>query len=96
MPLQAFCDPRLPARDLRVLGILYAHDDGSGVVYPSRATIAAMTGMNERKVSAATTNLQALGWIEKVGGGHRGRSTEWRLRVRAGDTHSSEKGAPTR
>lgn len=96
MPLQAFADARLSARDLRVLGILYAHDDGGGIVYPSRATIAAMTSMHERKVSAATTNLQALGWIEKVGGGHRGRATEWRLRVPPACTHSHEKGAPKR
>lgn len=93
MPLEAFCDCRLSARDLRVLGVLYAHADKEGVTYPGRETIAEMAGMTARKVSASTARLADLGWLAKQGGGHRGKVTVYRLRVRIGGTQLPEKGA---
>lgn len=92
LPLEVFSDARLSARDIRVLGALYAHNSGAGIVFPARKTIARMTGLTETKVSASTTRLARLGWLAKKPG-HRGRVTEYQLRVPVPGTLSSGKGA---
>ncbi|MDQ2069332.1 helix-turn-helix domain-containing protein [Natronospira bacteriovora] len=81
LPYQVLQDDRLRAADLRVLGYLCTHDprrQGDAFACP-RQLIAHQTGMHETAVSRAIGRLVAFGWIEKLGGGHRTRKTQYRI-----------------
>jgi hypothetical protein len=72
MPIEVFFDRRLTLTQLRVLGALLSFRNRStGAVFPGRAAIAARTGLPLTKISTATTELAALGWLRKRGCGGR-------------------------
>lgn len=74
VPIEAFYDRRLTLTQLRVLGALFSfRNRSSGLAYPTRESIAARTGLPVNKISTATSQLVALGWLRKTGTG--GRST---------------------
>ncbi len=54
MPLSAFTDRRLGARDLRVLGVLYAHAGSDRLCWPAVATLAELTGIDRRDVQRSS------------------------------------------
>ena len=68
VPIQVIQDSRLTLEQLRVLIALlsFGSKDG-GSVWPKRALIAERTGMHPANISAATSALVKLGWLEKVG-----------------------------
>lgn len=53
MPVEAFGDTRLGVRDLRVLGVLYAHANTNGICWPSRSSLAELTHVDPRHVKRA-------------------------------------------
>ncbi|WP_276946611.1 helix-turn-helix domain-containing protein [Haematobacter massiliensis] len=50
---------------------------------PGRATLAAELRVSERTVQRATVELEAAGWIERIGGGNRGGSVAFGFRFPA-------------
>jgi len=69
MPIEAWTDHRLTLKQLRVLGAIMSFADKDGCCHPKREAIAERCAMLPRHVSTATTELVALGWLKKVGGG---------------------------
>lgn len=73
IPLDALRDRRLTLELLRVLGALHSFRKSRGdcEVFPSRDAIADRCGIHPANISTATTALERLGWLSKVGkGGH--------------------------
>jgi hypothetical protein len=83
VPVEVFGDARLGARDLRVLGVLYAHANDEGICWPSRLCLAALTGIDQRHVKRTLIRLQEFGWLVVVPGAGRGRLTQYCLTVAA-------------
>ncbi len=79
MPLTAFTDRRLGARDLRVLGVLYAHAGSDRVCWPAVSTIAELTGIDRRDVQRTIRRLEDFGWVRTEGGGGRASTSRYRL-----------------
>lgn len=70
MPIEIFHDCRLSKTDLRVLGVLLTFMNAKkNYCYPKRQTIAARAGIDESKISVATSRLEKFGWIKKTGKG---------------------------
>ena len=82
VPIQAIQDSRLTLEQLRVLIALlsFGSKDG-GSVWPKRALIAERTGMHPANISAATSALVKLGWLEKVGRGGFSKSACYTLKL---------------
>ena len=82
VPIQAIQDSRLTLEQLRVLIALlsFGSKDG-GSVWPKRALIAERTGMHPANISAATSALVKLGWLEKVGKGGFSKSACYTLKL---------------
>ena len=81
MPVEVFGDARLSARDLRILGLLYAFANREGRCWPSRRQHAALSGLPLARVSTTTTRLAAFGWLTKTGNGGRSRACRYQLQV---------------
>ena len=81
LPVEVFGDARLGARDLRVLGVLYAHANDEGVCWPSRRSMAELTGIDQRHIKRTLTRLQVFGWLVVLPGVGRGRLTQYCLTV---------------
>lgn len=82
MPIEAFQDKRLTLTHLRVLGALMSfRSKNTDLVWPSRREIAKRCGLLEHKISTATTELVALGWMEKEGKGGFSKATRYRITV---------------
>jgi DNA-binding Lrp family transcriptional regulator len=72
VPERAAGDKKLAARELRVLlAICRAVDRNSGVAKISQARISERASLARQKISAATTKLERLGYLERVGAGQR-------------------------
>ena len=82
VPIQVIQDSRLTLEQLRVLIALlsFGSKDG-GSVWPKRALIAERTGMHPANISAATSALVKLGWLEKVGRGGFSKSACYTLKL---------------
>ncbi|MFN5744632.1 MAG: helix-turn-helix domain-containing protein [Methylococcaceae bacterium] len=94
VPIQVIQDSRLTLEQLRVLIALlsFGNKDG-GSVWPKRALIAERTGMHPANISAATTALVKLGWLEKVGKGGFSKSTRYTLKMPTTVAHSATSGS---
>ena len=79
LPVEVFRDARLSARDLRILGLLYAFANREGRCWPSRRQLAALSGLPLGRVSTTTTRLARFGWLTKTGNGGRSRACRYRL-----------------
>ncbi|MGM1051808.1 MAG: helix-turn-helix domain-containing protein [Pseudomonadota bacterium] len=98
MPMSAFTDRRLGARDLRVLGVLYAHAGAERTCWPAVATLAELTGIDRRDVQRTIRRLEVFGWLTVEVGGGRASSSRYRLHSgaatgpaeRAGDSTAGE------
>lgn len=95
MPLAVFSDPRLSIRDLRVLGLLFAHADKQGRCWPSRKQLADLSGLPVSKISVATSRLESFGWLTKTGNGGRSRACEYVLHMADGVPEGRGKGSET-
>lgn len=75
-------DKRLTLEQTRVLIALFSlRNKVTNTVWPSRASIAARTGMHPSNISSATTALVALGWVTKEGAGGHSKATRYTLNV---------------
>lgn len=82
LPGEVLLDSRLTPTHIRVLIALYMHlNKKKDVVWPKRETLSALTGLHTSKISRATTELEGLGWVTKVGAGGRSKSCSYRVHV---------------
>jgi len=82
VPIELISDNRLTLKQQRVLlALLSFRSKSSDVVWPTRGQLADVTGMIPSNISAATTQLVALGWIKKEGKGGFSKSTRYRLSI---------------
>lgn len=80
VPLAVIQDRRLTLEQTRVLIALYSfRNKTSDIVWPSRETIAGLTGMHPSNISSATTALVGLGWVKKTGDGGLSRAARYTL-----------------
>lgn len=81
LPLAALRDRRLTYRTLTVLGALCSFRQGSDDVsiVAGRDEIAERCRLHQSVISSATSELEKLGWVEKVGRGGRSVKTTYRL-----------------
>lgn len=81
LPLAALRDRRLTYRTLTVLGALCSFRQGSDdiSIVAGRDKIAERCRLHQSVISSATTELEKLGWVEKVGRGGRSVKTTYRL-----------------
>ncbi|HLV18437.1 MAG TPA: helix-turn-helix domain-containing protein [Pseudomonas sp.] len=79
MPTAAFTDRRLGARDLRVLGVLYAHAGSDRICWPAVNTLAELTGIDRRDVQRTIRRLEDFGWVRVEAGGGRASTSRYRL-----------------
>ena len=65
VPVEVALDQRLSKTHLRVLiSLLSFRSRNSDTVFPARYELAARTGLAETKISTATSELEALGWLQ--------------------------------
>lgn len=70
VPWEVAADKRLTQRHLRVLiALLSFRRRDTGLFFATRAQIAERCGLPETRISNATTELEALGWLVKHGAG---------------------------
>ena len=82
IPLEVLADHRLSHRQLRVLLALYSFKaKDSAEVWPKRQTLAARCGLPLTRISQVTTELQALGWLSKIGAGGCSCPTHYTLTI---------------
>ena len=94
VPIQVIQDSRLTLEQLRVLiALLSFGNKNGGSVWPKRALIAERTGMHPANISAATSALVKLGWLEKVGKGGFSKSTRYTLKMPATVAHLATSGS---
>jgi hypothetical protein len=72
-------DQRLTLRDFRVYSALSLFADKDGNCHPKREQLAEITRLPADRISAVTSRLVRLGWIEKTGDGGKSRSSDYRL-----------------
>lgn len=95
MPLGVFTDRRLGARDLRVLGVLYAHAGADRVCWPAVSTLAELTGIDRRDVQRTIRRLEDFGWVRTESGGGRSATSRYRLWAEpSGEATDNAGGAP--
>jgi hypothetical protein len=82
VPIQVIQDKRLTFEQMRVLIALFSfgNKDG-GTVWPKRSLISERTGIHPSNISAATSALVRLGWLEKVGRGGFSKSTRYKIKL---------------
>ncbi|PWB21340.1 helix-turn-helix domain-containing protein [Comamonas sp. JNW] len=82
VPMEVVMDRRLTLEQTRVLIALFSfRNKVTNTVWPSRASIAARTGMHPSNISSATTALVGLGWVTKEGAGGHSKATRYTLNV---------------
>lgn len=80
VPLAVIQDRRLTLEQTRVLIALYSfRNKTSDIVWPSRETLASLTGIHPSNISSATTALVGLGWVKKAGDGGLSRAARYTL-----------------
>lgn len=83
VPVEVWADRRLTLEYIRVLGVLLSFCGPDRQCWPSRQQIAERAAMHVANVSAATTALEKLGWLEKVGKGGHSKATRYTIKVPA-------------
>ena len=101
VPVEVAMDQRLTLQQMRVLLALYTfRNRNTELTHPTREAISERTGMALTKISKATTDLERLGWLTKVGNGGRSQATRYRVHVPEtltdSDTVSKTKTVPER
>ncbi len=83
VPLAVFSDRRLTYRQLVVLSVICSFRQGSNdlTVSAGREEIAERCGLHPSVISAATTDLVNLGWLEKSGRGGRAMKTTYLIMI---------------
>lgn len=83
VPVEVWSDRRLSLEQMRVLGALLSFCGPDRQCWPSRQQIAERAAMHVANVSAATTELERLGWLEKTGKGGYSKATRYTIKVPA-------------
>jgi hypothetical protein len=74
VPLSILSDPDITFRELKVYTAIKSFmNKQTGECYPSRSTLAAITGLPESRISVVTDLLEQHGWLKKAGNGGRSR-----------------------
>lgn len=82
VPVEVAMDQRLTLQQMRVLIALYTfRNRNTEMAHPTREEIRERTGMALSKISTATSDLERLGWLTKVGNGGRSKATRYRVHV---------------
>lgn len=82
VPVEVAMDQRLTLQQMRVLIALYTfRNRNTEMAHPTREEIRERTGMALSKISTATSDLERLGWLTKVGNGGRSQATRYRVHV---------------
>ena len=82
VPVEVCMDQRLTLQQMRVLLALYTfRNKNTELARPTREEIRERTGMALPKISTATSELERLGWLTKVGNGGRSQATRYRVHV---------------
>lgn len=81
VPVEAALDSRLNATHFRVLIVLLSFQGNKSYANPTREMIAERCRINLRMVSRATEELQNFGWLEKTGGGGRGKPAQYKIKI---------------
>jgi hypothetical protein len=82
LPIEAAADERLSKTQLRVLiALLSFRGKNTNMVWPSRETLSKRCGLPVNKISCATTELCALGWLKKLGNGGRSKASVYEVTV---------------
>lgn len=82
IPVEICRDHRLTLQQMRVLcTLLTFRAKNTDIVWPSRQQLADRCGMLPHKISEATTGLERLGWLTKVGKGGFSKSTRYSISV---------------
>lgn len=72
VPWEVFADPRLGKRHLKVIGALLSfRSRDTGLFWATREQVSERCGLPIERISATTTELEALGWLVKHGNGGR-------------------------
>lgn len=83
IPLEVLTDRRLKLRLLRVLLVLFKYVDrksqDENIAWPSRKVLSRWTGYPPKVITQVTSELQRLGWLQKVGNGGCSRSARYVL-----------------
>ena len=80
LPPEILTDERLGLRQMRVLMAIFSwRKSNTNLARVSRAMLAERTDYPVDKISAITTSLVKLGWIEKVGNGGKSQWSEYRV-----------------
>lgn len=75
-------DRRLTLKQMRVLVTLLSfRSKSTNLVFPSREAISERCGMAPSAISTATSELEALGWVKKIGNGGRSRACKYEITV---------------
>lgn len=82
VPIELIQDKRLAFRHTKVMiAILSFRGRNTDLVWPSREKIAERCGMDVNRISAVTTELVELGWLQKEGDGGRSRPCRYWVTV---------------
>lgn len=81
-PIEICLDDRLTKMQIKVLlALLSFRSKNTDTVWPKRETLSERCGYCPAVISRVTTQLVALGWLEKVGGGGYSKSCVYRITV---------------
>ena len=95
LPYEVLADRRLTLRHLRVLMALFSwRRKDADLARVSRQMLSERTGYPAARISAITTELEALGWIEKSGHGGKSQWVAYRFRrlPESGEQNPSQSG----
>lgn len=81
VPVEVWADKRLTLEQLRVLGSLLSFCGPDRQCFPSRQEISKRSGVHVANVSAATSALEHLGWLTKVGKGGFSKANRYCIHV---------------
>lgn len=81
VPVEVWADRRLTLEQLRVLGALLSFCGPDKQCFPSRKEISKRSRVHIANVSTATTALERLGWLTKVGKGGFSKANRYRIHV---------------
>lgn len=81
VPVEVWSDKRLTLEQLRVLGALLSFCGPDRQCFPSRDEISKRSGVHIANVSSATTALEHLGWLTKVGKGGFSKVSRYSIHV---------------
>jgi hypothetical protein len=80
LPLRAVTDKRLGDRQLRMLALVASYANRAGITWVTQRQLGLEIGIRQQGMSQHMKKLQALGYLERIGGYKRGvKGWTWRI-----------------